>query len=102
MGEIDFPAWLVPMVGSLLALIAAVWVALINRRPNQQAALLEAMARNREADSAENQRLDKKVDGLYAQLGIEREYSMEWEDWHAAGMPDPPGRPRRRHLKNTD
>lgn len=53
------------------------------------------MAKNCEADSKENQRLDVTVDSLYVKLGIERDYSMSWEDWHAAGMPDPPGRPRR-------
>ena len=92
--EIDIPTW-IPVILGFLALVSAVIVALINRRPNQQSALLEAMAKNREADSKENQRLDTKVDKLYIKLGIEREYSMSWEDWHAAGMPDPPGRPKR-------
>lgn len=95
MNEVDFPAWFVPVALGLLTLIGGVLVALINRRPNQQSALLEAMAKNREADSKENQRLDVKVDSLYTKLGIEREYSMEWEEWHRKGMPDPPGRPKR-------
>jgi len=25
----------------------------------------------------------------------ERAYSAEWEEWYAAGMPDPPGKPMR-------
>ena len=93
--EIDIPTWIPVILGSL-ALISAVVVALINCRPTQQSALLEAMAKNREADSKENQRLDAKVDSLYVKLGIERDYPMSWEDWHAAGMPDPPGRPKRK------
>lgn len=96
--EIDIPVWAVPVLVAVIAALGGMVVALINRRPNQQAALLEAMAKNREADSKENQRLDVKVDSLYVKLGIERDYSMSWEDWHAAGMPDPPGRPRR-HLE---
>jgi hypothetical protein len=102
--DVPVPSWFVPLVPvavGLLALIAGVIVALINRRPSQQATLLKAMQENREADKRENQRLDKKVDGLYDKLGMEREYSMEWEDWHAAGMPDPPGRPRRKQLTPT-
>lgn len=95
MNEVDVPTWFVPVALGLLTLIGGVFVALINRRPNQQSALLEAMAKNREADSKENQRLDVKVDSLYTKLGIEREYSMEWEEWHRKGMPDPPGRPKR-------
>lgn len=95
MNEVDVPVWGVPVALGLLTLIGGVLVALINRRPNQQSALLEAMAKNREADSKENQRLDVKVDSLYTKLGIEREYSMEWEEWHRKGMPDPPGRPKR-------
>lgn len=97
MSDIDVPAWVIPIVLAFIAAASGVMVALINRRPNQQSALLEAMQKNREADSKENQRLDVKVDSLYVKLGIERDYSMSWEDWHAAGMPDPPGRPRR-HL----
>lgn len=84
-----------PVIIALIAALSGVTVALINRHPNQQAALLKAMQENREADSKENQRLDVKVDNLYTTLGLEREYSMEWEEWHRAGMPDPPGRPRR-------
>lgn len=95
MGDVDIPAWAVPVTLGFLTFIGGVIIALINRRPNQQSALLEAMAKNREADSKENQRLDVKVDSLYVKLGVEREYSMEWEEWHRKGMPDPPGRPRR-------
>lgn len=93
--EIDIPTWALPLMIAAIAAVGGVVVALINRRPSQQATLLDAMAKNREADSRENQRLDVKVDSLYVKLGIERDYSMSWEDWHAAGMPDPPGRPRR-------
>lgn len=95
MNDVDIPVWAVPVLIAFIAAIGGVAVALINRRPNQQAALLEAMQKNREADSKENQRLDVKVDSLYTKLGIEREYSMEWEEWHRQGMPDPPGRPKR-------
>ena len=93
--EIDIPTW-IPVILGLLTLTGGIAVAVINRRPNQQNALLEAMAKNREADSKENQRLDMKLDQVYDKLHIEREYSMEWEDWHAAGMPNPPGRPKRK------
>lgn len=95
MTDIDIPVWAVPLLIAVIAALGGVVVALINRRPNQQSALLEAMAKNREADSKENQRLDTKVDKLYVALGLEREYSMEWEEWHRGGMQDPPGRPKR-------
>lgn len=95
MTDIEVPVWAVPVLIAVVAALGGIAVAMINRRPNQQSALLEAMARNREADSKENQRLDVKVDSLYVKLGVEREYSMEWEEWHRKGMPDPPGRPKR-------
>jgi hypothetical protein len=43
-------------------------------------------------------RTDRKFDQLYDSLGYERAFSVEWEEWHRAGMPNPPGMPRRRHL----
>ncbi|WP_104087032.1 hypothetical protein [Arthrobacter sp. GMC3] len=48
-------------------------------------------------DSAHREaRMDEKFNELYGNLGSEREYSTEWEDWHRDGMPNPPGKPRRR------
>lgn len=48
-------------------------------------------------DSAHREaRMDQKFNELYGNLGSEREYSTEWEDWHRDGMPNPPGKPRRR------
>lgn len=41
-------------------------------------------------------RMDAKFNELYGNLGEEREYSAEWEDWHRDGMPSPPGKPKRR------
>ncbi|POH58929.1 hypothetical protein [Arthrobacter glacialis] len=49
-------------------------------------------------DSAHREaRMDEKFNELYGNLGYERDYSTEWEEWHRNGMPDPPGKPKRRH-----
>lgn len=52
-------------------------------------------------DSAHREaRMDAKFNELYGNLGNERDYSAEWEDWHRSGMPDPPGKPKRRPIPN--
>lgn len=50
-------------------------------------------------DSAHREaRMDIKFNELYGSLGYEREHSLEWEEWHRNGMPDPPGKPKRRPM----
>lgn len=50
-------------------------------------------------DSAHREaRMDIKFNELYGSLGYEREHSLEWEEWHRNGMPDPPGKPKRRTI----
>ncbi|ALE05502.1 hypothetical protein AL755_08455 [Arthrobacter sp. ERGS1:01] len=63
----------------------------------QQAIIDKLQAANTTAGERE-ERMDRKFDQLYASLGFERAYSMEWEEWHSNGMPNPPGIPKRRHL----
>lgn len=71
MTDSEVPVWALPV---LVAASGGILVALINRRPNQQSALLEAMAKNCEADLKENQRMDVKINSLYVKFGVEREY----------------------------
>ena len=85
--EIDVPVWAVPVLITVIGSLGGVLVALVNRRPNQQNALLEAMAKNREADSKENQRLDMKLDQVLRQAphraGVLHGMGRLARRWHA-------------------
>lgn len=94
------PEWALPVLIALGggAGLGGLITAIVNARGaafNQLQTLYQAGVEERKADRADHAETNKRVDGLYVHLGAWRNYGNEWEDWHAAGCPDPPGRPVR-------
>lgn len=93
------PALIGAVAGFVSALgIGGIVVALINKRPDpfaQAQAIIDALQEERKVDSDKRVLQDAKIDKVYESLGAYRTYSAEWELWHAAGCPDPPGQPVR-------
>ncbi|WP_024816978.1 hypothetical protein [Arthrobacter sp. 31Y] len=83
-----------------LATVAAAAIAKLRPRadPFERAnILLDQYQEDRAADRAQLETLERKLDASIARGDDERAYSSSWEEWHAAGMPDPPGRPYRKN-----
>lgn len=108
---LTFGPWLVPIIVAALAAVAGIGTAVVNKLrpradPFERLNMLldqgqEDRLQDREdraADRNHRVALDQKIDGLYVHIGGLRDYSNAWESWHAAGMPDPPGRPHRHHF----
>lgn len=93
------PDWVIPTITGLAGGgLGTIISALTKARGygfTQMNAIVSALQAEREADRKDNAALSMRVDNLYVQLGGWRDYGSAWEDWHAAGMPDPPGRPQR-------
>lgn len=94
------PDWLIPTIATALGGggIGSIITALVKARGSgfdQMSIVVTTLQAEREADRKDNAALSKRVDHLYIQLGGWRDYGTAWEEWHAAGMPDPPGRPQR-------
>lgn len=92
----DWIAWAAAIGGG--GGLGALVTAIMNARSSaftQMQALYQAGVEERKADRADHAATSKRVDELYVHLGAWRTYGNEWEDWHAAGCPDPPGRPVR-------
>lgn len=90
--------------------IGGIIVAIINKRADpfaQSQQLVDQLQEDRKSDREDRVsdredrvRLEGKVDKLYDVVGAARDYGVAWELWHAEGMPDPPGPPRRPALFN--
>ncbi|WP_159702631.1 hypothetical protein [Arthrobacter sp. 18067] len=90
------------MVAAIAALATVVAAAIAKLRPRADPferanLLLDQYQEDREADRAHREVLERKLDQSIARADNERAYSSSWEEWHAAGMPDPPGRPYRKN-----
>lgn len=62
-----------------------------------QQKIIDQMQESQRDSAHREARMDAKFNELYGSLGYEREHSLAWEDWYRNGMPDPPGKPKRRH-----
>jgi hypothetical protein len=71
--------------------LATIVVALINKRPSPFDQLLAVFT----LLQAQNTRMEAKLGEVHGMALEFRDYGLAWEEWHAAGMPDPPGKPPR-------
>lgn len=114
---IELSPW-VPILGApITTALGAIAVAVVNKKreradPLDQATkLMGQLQSDREADRKESREMrtelrdglaeaNNKIDGLYEQVGQWRGYGTAWELWHADGMPNPPGPPKRPTFTN--
>ncbi|WP_104088047.1 hypothetical protein [Arthrobacter sp. GMC3] len=69
---------------------------------DQQQLIITQLQEDRKAAEQREARQDRKLDEVYGLLGYEREHTLEWEEWYRDGMPNPPGKPKRRHIATPE
>lgn len=82
---------LIPAAVVLIAAVASITAARINKLPDAFARL-EALMK---VQDEHNRKVEQKLVAIYKAAVTHRDYGFAWEEWHADGMPGPPGKPER-------
>lgn len=91
-------AWTSPILVAICAGLFALFKAFADKRTDpldRMEKVLNTYQKSAEEFEAQALRARKREKATFKMLMDERTYSTQWEQWHAAGMPDPPGRPVR-------
>lgn len=98
-------AWTSPIMVAVMAGLFALFKAFADKRADpfdRMEKVLNTYQKAAEEFEAQASRAREREKATFKQLMDERAYSTEWEDWHAAGMPDPPGKPIRPEREDAE